>query len=424
MLAHRYDIGYNLPMKLSEQEKMQTWIVGVSGGSDSMALLHMCISAHMHIVVAHMNYGKRESAWRDTQGVSAFCRKYDIPLEVRYQNEACHENFQAFARKKRYGFYRDLIQTHDAVGVLVAHQLDDHLETYLMQKQRNSIPNDYGLNDHVRIMGCLVVRPLLAYSKAALEEYCRLHEVPYYLDESNDSDRYTRNRIRHTYIDSMDDVQKKALCAEIERQNEQLHQLRREANNFFKTWHYDVPSLLALSPPLAHMVLYEWIHSVTRESISYKERESLMSMMRQTGNHTRSCAHSHELRKEYDTLSLIKHHPQGDGQSQGYSYTYDRITYHSTPYFTLSDHGSTIEGVSLSADDFPITIRSPQNGDAIQLRFGKKKLHRFFIDRKIPMEERKMWPVMVNRRGNIIFISKIGCDISHFSNNPSVFVLK
>ncbi len=424
MLAHLGDVGYNLPMKLSEQEKTQTWIIGVSGGSDSMALLHMCMNAHMHIVVAHMNYQKRESAHRDTQGVKDFCHKHHIPFELRYQKEPCHENFQAFARKQRYIFYRELIQAYDAAGVLIAHQLDDHLETYLIQKERNAIPDFYGLQDHITIFGCLVVRPLLAYTKAQLETYCHHHHVPYYLDESNLSDQYTRNRIRHTYIDAMGEADKKALCAEIDQENQRLQKLRQMAAAFLTEWTHECDSLFTQPMEVQHIILFEWIHCISGEAISYKEIQSLLAMIHQSGNHMRRCARAYELHKEYNMLSLIKHHSQSEGQTQGYSYTWDRILYQATPYFTLSDHGKTIEGVTVSEDDLPITIRSPQNGDFIQLRFGKKKLHRFFIDRKIPKEERKTWPVMVNRKGNIIFIAKIGCDISHFTNNPNVFVLK
>ena len=78
----------------------------------------------------------------------------------------------------------------------------------------------------------------------------------------------------------------------------------------------------------------------------------------------------------------------------------------------------------MQADDFPITVRSVQPGDAIQLRFGTKKIHRWFIDRHIPLQERLLWPVMVNAQGKVIFVPKIGCDVAHFSNNPNLFMVQ
>ena len=107
-----------------------------------------------------------------------------------------------------------------------------------------------------------------------------------------------------------------------------------------------------------------------------------------------------------------------------YSYVYDHAVFEKTPYFETAPHGTGVEAVTLQATDWPITIRNAQPQDAIQLRFGVKKLNRWFIDRKIPKKERKLWPVVVNAAGNVILVPKIGCDIAHFSNNPTLFVLK
>ena len=107
-----------------------------------------------------------------------------------------------------------------------------------------------------------------------------------------------------------------------------------------------------------------------------------------------------------------------------YAYTYEHIQFEKTPYFCISQTGSSVEALTLTKDDFPITIRNAKKGDQIQLRFGTKKLNRWFIDRKIPKKERKVWPVVVNKDGNVILVPKIGCDIAHFSNNPTLFVLK
>ena len=80
--------------------------------------------------------------------------------------------------------------------------------------------------------------------------------------------------------------------------------------------------------------------------------------------------------------------------------------------------------MTLSAEDFPITIRSPKEGDQIELRFGKKKLNRFFIDRKISHKERKSYPVVVNSVGNVVLVPKIGCDVKHYTVKPNCFVIK
>jgi len=405
-------------MKLSELEKTKTWVIGVSGGGDSMALLHMCIREHMSVIVAHMNYQKRASAQRDTEGVRRFCKQYHIPLEIRYQEEPCTENFQSFARKKRYAFYREVAQQYHAAGVLVAHQLDDHLETYLMQKAKGCVPMVYGLCDHADIAECHVVRPLLSYTKSELEMYCQKHHVPFWLDESNLSDVYMRNRIRHDVIDHMSRQEKEQMASEIAEKNRIHRQYNEAAQRFIDRWNGDCTSFLRLPDILAQYVLHRWIYAVCQCTISEKEAHTIQRMIAQNKHWTRQCSHAYDLHKEYGKLFILPH------SSDTYAYTLHTIESITTPYFTIRDHGKTIEGVTLNAQDFPITIRPYQQGDAIRLRFGTKKLHRWFIDRKIPKAERKMWPVMVNKAGNIIFVPKIGCDIAHFSNNPNTFVIK
>ena len=406
-------------MKITEEQQKQKWIVGVSGGADSMALLAMCIERHMDVVVAHMNYQKRDSAARDMEGVRAFCAQHHVPCICRMQDKPCVGNFQAFAREERYHFYRTLIEEYHATGVMVAHQLDDHLETYMMQKQRGCLAMTYGIAETAYIYGCHVVRPLLAYTKAQLEAYCEKHHVPYYIDESNLSDDYTRNRIRHQRIDHMSYEEKMAMQAAIVQANKQLQALQKEADVFLQTWQHDVASLCSLSQTTCTMVLQCWVYPTIHSHLSQKECDMIYQLLHKKANNwTRSITSAYDIGMEYGKLSMIK---KG---KEDYQYCYDHLCYEQTPYFTCARQGSSVEAVTLYPQDFPITIRNAKAGDVISLRFGTKKLNRWFIDRKIPQEDRKKWPVVVNAAGKIVLVPKIGCDISHFSNNPNLFVIK
>ncbi len=417
LLAKFFFFLYNEHMEKAN-EKAKCWIVAVSGGSDSMALLHMCMVHHLPIVVAHMNYQKRATAQRDMEGVQAFCDKHHIPLEIRLQEETCQGNFQAFARAKRYRFFHELIEKYHAEGVLVAHQLDDHLETYLMQKEKGAMAETFGLKAETEIFGCRIVRPLLSQTKQQLEEYCYLHHVPFWVDESNLSDAYTRNRIRHTQVAALSMETKQTLASEIKEKNARHRELQEMARHFLMNWSYDCASLCQRSKQEQFYILFQWLHESCDITPSKKTIQALGIWIAQTGNGSWSIKDHDMVRKEYGKLSLIKR----DGES--YSYSLSHLKYIETPYFRLRDHGEVIEGVTLSKSDFPLVIRNAQAGDAITLRFGTKKISRWFIDRKIPLEQRRTWPVMVNAAGKIIFVSKIGCDIAHFSNNPNVFVLK
>lgn len=406
-------------MKLEKIDKTKTYVIGVSGGPDSMALLDMCRREGISLVIAHMNYQIRESAYRDMKIVEDYAQAYDIPCVVRMQEKECIGNFEAFAREQRYHFYAELLEKYHGEAVLLAHHLDDHLETYLMQKQRHSEGKVWGIQACTIIKGCRILRPLLSMSKQDVMDYCHRYQVPYGIDETNLSDDYTRNRIRHQIIEKMSYQEKQELNEQIRQENIKKQETNRKWERFISNWQYTVQELSKLSKEdiqsFLHYLLYDKMHI----AINHHEIRQLIQLI-QSGRDgwSRELANQYEIYQEYGKLCIeLK-------DEVAYAYTYDHVQFEKTPYFCISQTGSSVEALTLTKDDFPITIRNAKKGDQIQLRFGTKKLNRWFIDRKIPKKERKVWPVVVNKDGNVILVPKIGCDIAHFSNNPTLFVLK
>ena len=118
------------------------YIVGVSGGPDSMFLLDNLRIAEYKLIVAHVNYKKRIDSDYDESIVKNYCQYYSLPCEVKkvYKNEYSFKvNFQAQARQIRYDFFQKLAQNYQTKNIVIAHHFQDHLETYLFQKQRNSL---------------------------------------------------------------------------------------------------------------------------------------------------------------------------------------------------------------------------------------------------------------------------------------------
>ena len=396
-----------------------TYIIGVSGGPDSMALFDMCIKQGIHVICAHMNYQKRDSAQRDMEIVKKYCEQHGITCRIRMQNKECKGNFQAFAREMRYAFYRELCEEFEAYGVLLAHQLDDHLETYLMQKQQNRLTSYYGIQEENRLMGCRILRPLLNCTKQELETYCIENQVPYGIDESNLSDHYTRNRIRHQIIEPMSMAQKQELVMEIVQKNETWFHLCKEADTFLADWNEDLDSLRKEREELIRQVLIHFIWNHCHQHPSKHEVDQLLELVVKHANGwTRMLFQAYVIYSEYGKLCI------DTCEDVSYAYTYHACEPVKTPYFTISFEGSSVEALTLYERDYPITIRNAHKEDEIILRFGTKKLNRWFIDRKIPKKDRRRWPVVVNAQGNVILVPKIGCDIAHFSNNPTCFVLK
>lgn len=384
-----------------------------------MALLDMCRKEGLDVVAAHMNYQKRDTADRDMELVRTYCVRFGIPCEVRMQDRPCVGNFQAFAREERYRMYRELLDKYEASAVLLAHHLDDHLETYLMAKERGSMKEYLGIREETEIMGCRIIRPLMAYSKSELEAYCKVNDVPYGIDESNLSDDYARNRIRHKVIERMSEEEKQELLDTISRENIRMDHLREDARAFLSSWDGSVKSLQLLDRFFMEQVLTTWIHDTCDCFLSANEMNILCELIISNAkNWTRDIKTTYDIYNEYGRLCI------DTKEDVSYSYQLDHVECIETPYFITNLYGSSTEAVTLYPEDFPITIRNYKPGDAIVLRFGVKKINRWFIDRKIPKKERKRWPVVENASGNIILVPKIGCDIAHFSNNPSLFVVK
>lgn len=411
-------------MNKFENLKNQRWLVAVSGGSDSMALLNMCYEENLNICVAHVNYQKRETANRDMQGVQEYCQKRRIPCFHHVVNTYEKGNFQSQARKIRYDFFRRCILENDLHAVLVAHQMEDVLETYMMQKNRGSMPSYYGIEKEVEIYGVKVYRVLLDHSKQSLKEYCINHQVSYFEDESNFEDDYERNRIRHQYIDKMSESEKNAMLTNIHDENLTLMDMRSEAQAYVNRCgeEIELTEFLQESEMMRRIILRLFIIKYTHDySISEINIEGAIKML--VHHKKTNCKHTindyFDLCLEYGKIFVDCLKPKQD-----YEYILHQLEYIETPYFKIGKEGKLIEKLSLQESDFPITIRNARMDDCIKLRMGTKKVNRFFIDNKISHKQRRKWPVVVNCEGNVIFVSGIGCDIVHFSNIYNMFVLK
>lgn len=382
-----------------------------------MTLLDQCIRKKMNIIVAHVNYQKRESAWRDEKLVHDYCDLHHIPFFVRYCDPHVKGNFQGYARKFRYDFFRELCEKEGCVSVLVAHHQDDLLETYLIQKQRKSIPLYYGLAANVKHHGVMIERPLLHMTKKECYEYCYDHEVPFGEDESNFSNDYLRNRLRKEVIDAWSLEKRNEVLEEIRKLNQEKFLYQDKINQIVSSLGEDIPIEEFKRVEYPCDVLRVWLN---RHNVGYDISERRLNKMCETilrdESNYQFDIDDVKLMKSYDVLQII--------EDVEYSYTFDTIDEFDCKFFKIRKEGRSVEAVTLQESDFPITIRSPKPNDAIQLRFGKKKINRFFIDRKISHKERKIYPIVVNCAGNVILVPKIGCDVEHYTVKPNCFVIK
>ena len=388
----------------------KSYLVACSGGPDSMALLDMYKDKY-ELYCCHINYHKRESAKRDEDIVKNYCKKHNIPfIKYDYVDDK-KGNFQDLARVFRYKCFKECVKKYNLSGVLVGHHLDDLLETYLLQRERNSVVTYFGLKSPSIIMGVKIVRPLLKYTKQELEDYCKKHNIIYGIDESNLTDHYKRNQIRHSKIEKMSKKEKQELLKEIKYLNYVQAEENKAIEGFIKNKdRFDYAEFMAC-PYLKRL-----IRKLTKEDLADKYLDEIIKALKSKKNIELKIGNKY-LYKEYGYIE-VKDVPVN------YEYVINSIEYKKYPYFKLSKKGTSFEGVTIKDEDFPLTIRNVKDGDAISMRYGTKKISRFFIDKKIPTSERKMWPIMLNKNGTAILVPEIGCNKDHYSQNHNLYMIK
>lgn len=391
-----------------ENEKSQSWVIGVSGGPDSMALLNMSFQAGLICHVVHVNYHRRESAHRDQEIVQEYCQSRGIDLELIDAPPISQGNFQAWARTFRYARMIARCKVTGSRGILVAHHQDDDLETFALQRQRKSKVTWYGLRPEIHYQSVRLVRPLLALTKTELIGYCRDKDIAYGIDESNLNPMYRRNRIRQE-LENLSLEERKALLGQKNRLNEDrksyLERYATELNS--KSFKFERYREIIRDWP---EFLFEWLRLMGQtHDLSARHMAQLhQQIMKSSGLIIRLNAQT-RLIKQYGNLSLIK-------EPENYRFTLESPQDMDTPYFRLSRRGGpNFEEIPLEPEDFPLTILPATIGLTYPTASGERKLSRWFITHKIPIEVREIWPVVHNAQGRVIFIPR--CKVMHRANH-------
>ena len=196
-------------------ENCENVLVGFSGGPDSVTLLHVLTKLRQkgtlkaEVFAAHVNHLLRgEESFRDESFVKEFCEKYNIELKVlrvNIEKEAKNrkKSIEETARLFRYSFFEEIALKKDRTLIAVAHTLTDSIETTVLNLIRGTGID--GLCGIQEING-KIIRPLINFTKKDTLEYCKVNNLPYVEDSSNNSLEYSRNRIRHKILPVLESI--------------------------------------------------------------------------------------------------------------------------------------------------------------------------------------------------------------------------
>ncbi len=198
-LKHSFD---SLKKAISTKLKPGTKIIlGISGGPDSVALLHLLLTAGFSPILAHVNYHLRGlDSDLDHQFIAKLAAKYQLQLEIlEIYAQKIPGNLEENCRLIRYEFFEQARRVSGAELILTAHQLDDQIETFLFNLARGaSLSGFLGIaeSDPKRYL----LRPLLSIPKSVLLAYLKANKFNYREDKSNFDLKFSRNLIRHKII--------------------------------------------------------------------------------------------------------------------------------------------------------------------------------------------------------------------------------
>lgn len=189
-----------LPLALRRRlDPTKKYLVAVSGGADSLALADGMLQSGLSFAVCHVEHGIRgEASLADAAFVERFCQERRIPFFCKRVDALSFSkekglSLEDAARQLRYRALFQCAEKEMADFILTAHQKDDQAETFLLRLLRGAGTRGLGA---IRFQRGNILRPLLQFTGEELRRYCRLRELTWREDATNDDLRYTRNRVR------------------------------------------------------------------------------------------------------------------------------------------------------------------------------------------------------------------------------------
>ncbi len=400
-------------------EAGQRVLVGVSGGGDSMALLHLLLTHHVAleiaIEVAHVNHGFRgEESEAEEAFVQEYCKEWSIPchigrFDVPRLRKEWHISAQEAARRVRHTFLRETAENSQAQRIALAHTQTDRIETILLQILRGTGTQGLG---GFPAKSLPLVRPLFDVSRAETEAYCERWNLQPCVDSSNQNIAYRRNRtrlelfpyLREHYNSAVDDSLLR--LAEIAiAENDYLESQARVA---WRGVVGETPCTIRREPFLVLPLALQ--RRVLRFAIAeFRQTEADLSF--ETIERVR-------LAVLKDT-PLTLHLPHAGVRQTSIQYKECRLLLQTDAPKSVSEawqreitpllipEGEPLRTfeiqVLLPAEEvkLPLVIRSWRKGDRMQPcgMQGHKKLQDLFTDAKIPQEKRETFPVLVDEGG-------------------------
>jgi tRNA(Ile)-lysidine synthetase-like protein len=261
----------------------ESLLVGVSGGVDSVALLHALVRMGRKPVVLHFDHGWRAESGADAMFVKEQARKLGLKCVVGKMRKSSRSPREADARAARYAFFAKAARRLGIPHLVLAHHADDQVETFLMQLLRGSGAAGRGMDFLTERGGLILQRPWLGVWKKEILGYARRHKLTWREDATNADTRHRRNLIRRRVLPYLQNqlgkqvVENLFRAAEIARaESEWLDALCAETA---KEPELSVKALRAAPLAQQRRTLLRWLQGRGVKDISFTDVEAVRGLL-------------------------------------------------------------------------------------------------------------------------------------------------
>ena len=377
-------------------------LVAVSGGADSMSLLHFLYNHQkdldIQLGIAHVNHKQRQESEHEEAYLRHWAEEHKVPFHYSAFSGKFSENA---ARTFRYEFFKQVMKDYDYSALVTAHHADDQAETIFMRLLRGSRLRHLTGISAIRPFGTgQIIRPFLHLTKA------QLPVTFHFEDRSNTSLAYLRNRIRLSYLPTLSQENPKIkehlclLAEEIGLMEQALGELTKDITIT------DLSVFQQQSDAVQLFLLQNYLDSFPDLQLSKGQFNQLISYLRKNGSGKMPLKNGYELVKTQTSFLIRKE--EAISLSPPCLLEFGKSVEFEDYTLTFSEFNdvSNTDAISIWSDA-PIVIRHRKEGDKIDLGSHHKKLRRLFIDNKI-LEKDRQKAIVGEQDGHIIFLYVAG----------------
>lgn len=401
----------------------KTILLALSGGPDSIYLFHLILSLmkknNLNLICLHVNHGLRKESLIEEEYLKELCYKNNIPIEVKVIKSYKNNKFtEEEARNERYLFFDEMINKYNSKSLLTAHHNDDLLETILMRLIRGSSLKGYaGIKRKSERLSYIIYRPLLLLDKKTIVEYLDKNKIKYFVDNSNLSDNYFRNRIRKI-LPLLKEESKNINNHIYEYSNllletdSYLESVVNKVYNKIYTTYLDLTLFNEQEELIKSRIIMRLLHDTYKDDIGLMTNNNVKEILKVIDSNKPNI--EFELSKtvfvvkEYDKLYI-----KNNLLKEEYSFIFkDYIKLpNNHVILTTDEKGTNNNFCYLNSKDIvlPLIVRTKKESDSIKVLGlnGSKKVKDIFINSKIPKQERDLWPILTDSSGEVLWIPGI-----------------